>query len=262
MEQDFSERITMQKLLSFRTRMRNLNTPLSERSIDMMISIMGGALRYWNSRPENKIKVSDAISELRVYDRDHVTRKEKKKRNIKRERYLEKEELNLLKEYLINKHPDLILFVEISLSTGARLGAIMEIRKKDIHGNKIILLDEKKGDVRYTAYLNQETLAILLKKIETLKPNDYIFTLTKTSVQKRLQRILNKLFNQGLDTKDRANRTVVHTLRHTFASHLVMNGTPLAIVQKLLNHTQLETTARYAHLAPDAGQSAVLNLWE
>ena len=38
-------------------------------------------------------------------------------------------------------------------------------------------------------------------------------------------------------------------MRHTFASHAVMNGTPLAIVSKLLGHSKIGTTMRYAHLA-------------
>jgi len=262
MLQDFSIAITMNKLITFRKRLRKLKKPLSERSIDMMIAMMGSALRYWNSQPENNIKIHDAVSDLRVYDRDHVTKKEKRKRNIKRERYLETKEINILKEYLKDKHPDLILFLQISLSTGARLGSIMSIMKKDISDNKIVLLDEKDGNDRYSAYLNADTLKLIKKRLPTLKPNDKIFSLTKASVQKRLQRVLNRIFNDGLDTTDRANRAVVHTLRHTFASHLVMKGTPLVIVQKLLNHSELETTSRYAHLSPDAGQNAVLDLWD
>lgn len=261
MKQDFSKIVTMEKLIAFRKRLETRERPLSPRSIDMMIGMLGSATRYWNSRPNNHLKVYDAVMDLRAYDRDHITRREKKKRKVKRDRYLELDEIKKLKDALLYIHPEVTLFVHIALSTGARLGAIMNIQAKDISSNKVIMIDQKDGDERYTAYLDNTSLAFINLKLIGLKPNDNIFTLTKASLQKKLQRLLNKLFNNGLETTDRVNRTVIHTLRHTFASHLVMKGTPLIVVQKLLNHSDLETTSRYAHLSPDAGKDAVLDLW-
>jgi len=261
MQQDFQESISMEKLISFRKRLQEAEKPLSDRSIDMMIGMLGSAINYWNAKPQNIEKVHNCVADLRAYDRDHVTKKEKRKRKVQRDRYLTTDELQLLKDAVKDLHPDLQLFVSLSLSTGARLGAIMKIQVKDISDNQVIIVDEKDGDERYTAYINAETKALLDKKISSLNPNDNIFTLTKFQLQKRLQRLLNQLFNKGLESNDRVNRVVVHTLRHTFASHLVMKGTPLLVVQKLLNHKELETTARYAHLAPDAGETSVMELW-
>jgi len=48
-----------------------------------------------------------------------------------------------------------------------------------------------------------------------------------------------------------------HVLRHTFASQLAMNGTPLHIVQALLGHSSITTTMRYAHVAPSALRAAI-----
>ena len=52
----------------------------------------------------------------------------------------------------------------------------------------------------------------------------------------------------------------IHDLRHTFASWLVMNGTPLFEVSKLLRHASVQMTERYAYLAPDHLHNAVDNL--
>lgn len=48
-----------------------------------------------------------------------------------------------------------------------------------------------------------------------------------------------------------------HTLRHSFASHLVMKGTPLKVVQELLGHATIEMTMRYSHLSPEISENAV-----
>ncbi len=48
-----------------------------------------------------------------------------------------------------------------------------------------------------------------------------------------------------------------HTLRHTFASHLAMRGTPLHAVQALLGHSTISTTMRYAHVAPSTLRTAI-----
>jgi len=51
-----------------------------------------------------------------------------------------------------------------------------------------------------------------------------------------------------------------HDLRHTYGSHLAMRGVPLKVIQELMGHATLEMTLRYAHLAPEARESAVQQL--
>ncbi|MCG3674314.1 tyrosine-type recombinase/integrase [Aliarcobacter butzleri] len=59
---------------------------------------------------------------------------------------------------------------------------------------------------------------------------------------------------------NRKNKIVFHSLRHTFASHLAINGTPIFTIQKLMNHKDIRMTLRYAKLSPDSGREAVINL--
>jgi site-specific recombinase XerD len=63
------------------------------------------------------------------------------------------------------------------------------------------------------------------------------------------------LFNEGVD--DPRQRVVFHTLRHTFASWLVMEGVDLYRVKELLGHKDLTMTQRYSHLAPDSLRGAM-----
>ncbi|WP_390881077.1 tyrosine-type recombinase/integrase [Aliarcobacter cryaerophilus] len=82
----------------------------------------------------------------------------------------------------------------------------------------------------------------------------------KTTQELKARTILNDLFNIGIDLEDRKNKVVIHTLRHTFASHLAINGTPIFTIQKLMNHKDIKMTLRYAKLSPDSGREAILNL--
>lgn len=51
---------------------------------------------------------------------------------------------------------------------------------------------------------------------------------------------------------------LTHVLRHTFASHSMMNGGNILVLQRILGHTDIKVTMRYAHLAPDHLPEAIL----
>jgi integrase len=64
--------------------------------------------------------------------------------------------------------------------------------------------------------------------------------------------------NEGVT--DARQKVVFHTLRHTFASWLVMRGVPLYDVAKLMGHNTIVMTQRYAHLAPDRLRASAVGL--
>ncbi len=182
----------------------------------------------------------------------------------KRERYLETEEINELLEQAKNISFDIWLFIKLSLSTGARVGTVMNIKKKDIKLsiNKIVLKDFKNTST-YNGFISDDELLNALKtRIENLKANDLIIQKERYYIEETLRPILNDLFNYDLKKDDRKNRVVLHTLRHTFASHLAINGTPILTIKSLMNHSSIEMTMRYAHLAPDSGLNEVRKLYK
>jgi site-specific recombinase XerD len=62
-------------------------------------------------------------------------------------------------------------------------------------------------------------------------------------------RQLNRLFHQAADAAGIKKAVTLHALRHSFATHLLERGTDIRIIQALLGHDKLETTARYTRVA-------------
>lgn len=102
-----------------------------------------------------------------------------------------------------------------------------------------------------------KTMFSEMKKKRNPAPDDFVFHIRDRA------RSHNWLRTELIKTAHRAgitDLTRVHTLRHTFASHLVMNGVDLPTVAKLMGHSDIETTMIYAHLAPDHLVKAVSRL--
>jgi len=99
-----------------------------------------------------------------------------------------------------------------------------------------------------------EILSSLDKKRSKKSQDAYVFDVKQSShsrnwLRDQLIKIGKEAGIEGL--------TKLHTLRHTFASHLVMNGVDLPTVKKLMGHSDIQTTMIYAHLAPDHLEKAV-----
>lgn len=157
----------------------------------------------------------------------------------------------------------LTLFVKLSLNTGGRLETIYNIKKKDINlQDGTITLYDFKREKTYTSFLPDDLKEELEERLKSLTANSRIInTSSSRIIQRRLKKHLDTLFNVGLAIDDRKNRAVVHTLRHTFASHLAINGVPIFTIKELMNHANIEMTMRYAKLAPDNGRVAIQGLY-
>ena len=78
-------------------------------------------------------------------------------------------------------------------------------------------------------------------------------------VSNTFSRIVNRLgFNK--DITDRRQILTFHSLRHTFASWLALNGEDLKSIQELMRHKTISMTMKYAHLIPDKKRKAVRNI--
>ena len=219
------------------------NKPLASKTMNDILNILKAITKYGL---KNDLLKNDFTKYINLFDVDNT-----------RERFLTKEEIQVL--YHKTREDDTIyLFFKLALNTGARLATLQNICKKDIDlSNKLLTLKDFKNNTTYKTFLTDDLNNLLEIRIKHLELNDKIF---KTTQEVKARTILNDLFNIGIDLEDRKNKVVIHTLRHTFASHLAINGTPIFTIQKLMNHKDIKMTLRYAKLRPDSGREAILNL--
>jgi len=180
----------------------------------------------------------------------------------KREKYLTLDEIKKL--YKAIEHNEVLtLFVKLSLHTGGRLESIYNIKKKDINfEDGTITLYDFKREKTYTSFISDELKSSLEDYTKGMTANSRVInTSSSRIIQRDLKKSLDSLFNVGLAVDDRKNRAVLHTLRHTFASHLAINSIPIFTIKELMNHADIEMTMRYAKLSPNNGKVAIQGLY-
>ena len=201
-----------------------------------MISKMFNLAEMWGLRPDGS------------NPRKHI----KKYPEEKRERFLSPSELKRVGEVLREMEaegielPSSIAAARLLILTGCRLGEIMTLKWEyvDIAAKALRLPDSKTG--AKVVHLGQPAVDVL-EKIERIEGNPWV--ILGTLPGGRLSDL--QPFWQRVRARAGLKDVRIHDLRHTFASTAVASGQGLAMIGKLLGHTQVQTTARYAHLAAD-----------
>lgn len=133
-------------------------------------------------------------------------------------------------------------------SCGLRISELLNLTISDIHSDRHqVVIREGKGRKDRTTILSPTTLELLRKYYRAYRPQRYLFEgpgnarYSSRSVQSILRRALAKA---GIHKP-----ATPHTLRHSFATHLLENGTDLRYIQTLLGHSSPKTTEIYAHVS-------------
>jgi len=195
-------------------------------------------------------------------DRDSPTKQVKKpKYDNKRTTFFTHEQADILLEKLKEKSTQVYHISLLSLHTGMRASEIFKLKWVDLNLEEgIINIKDAKSGSR-PAFMTSEVKAMFEKiKSQNNFFNDLVFTSnagdTIRQISKTFERVIDELgFNEGIT--DRRQRFTFHNLRHTYASWLVQQGTPLYTVQQLMGHKSIALTERYSHLAPDSLKAAV-----
>src|SRR6202140_1907267 len=150
------------------------------------------------------------------------------------------------------------VLLSLGYGCGLRAGEVFRLKVKHIDSaQKIIRVEQSKGRKDRNVMLSPETLDLLRQwwkvrpsrhDAEAPPEERWLFPGTKRG-KTMSTRQLSRLFHEAADAAGIKKGVTLHALRHSFATHLLERGTDIRIIQSLLGHDKLDTTARYARVA-------------
>ena len=136
------------------------------------------------------------------------------------------------------KAAQILIACKICLATGARIGEALALKHSQISNCKLTFTDtkgKKNRSIPISKNLHREI-------IENAVSEHIVFNVRYYTAWECVKRALPKSIPSGQAT---------HILRHTFASHFMMNGGDILVLQRILGHQNIEQTMTYAHFAPE-----------
>ena len=164
-------------------------------------------------------------------------------------RILNEDELERLFKALPNlKHKAMLFTV---YSAGLRVSELANLKIRDIDSGRMqIFIEKAKGKKDRYVNLSPILLDILrsyLRKYKS-KPVEFLFESEQTS-RAYPRRTIQKIFEDAKDKAGISKKIGIHSLRHSFATHLLEKGTDIRYIKDILGHFDIRTTERYLHIS-------------
>lgn len=168
-------------------------------------------------------------------------------------KYLSSQEVKKLLEVVTNvKH---LCILQLLYGAGLRLNELLNLKVKDIDSDSMLIhVFNAKGNKDRVVMLSRILLSDLKKYYLKYRPSEYLFEGQKGGrySERSVQSIVrNAAIKAGIKKK-----VTPHILRHSFATHLLENGTDIRYIQQLLGHASLKTTEIYTHIS-DVSRSKI-----
>ena len=148
----------------------------------------------------------------------------------------------------IIKNPKYHCIVSLMYGCGLRVSEVVNIKMLGIDlDRKMLRIYRGKGDKDRYVMLPEKLLLVLKRQMELKKKDDYLFTNGQNG--KMTTRSIDKVVKSSVRLANINKNASCHTLRHSFATHLLESGVDIRYIQDLLGHARLETTQVYTHVA-------------
>jgi site-specific recombinase XerD len=135
-------------------------------------------------------------------------------------------------------------------AAGLRASEAARLKVSDIDSSRMMIqVEEGKGAKDRYAMLSPQLLTILRGYWRLVRPRRWLFPGRDDETRPIDPQALHAACRSACTASGLAKRVTVHTLRHSFATHLLEAGTDIRIIQVLLGHSNLSTTARYTRVA-------------
>jgi len=136
-------------------------------------------------------------------------------------------------------------------AAGLRVSEVVALTVRDIDSARMVIrIQQAKGRKDRYVMLSEQLLAILRTYWKRTRPPHWLFPGPDPS-RPVTTRWLQRTFRRAADAAGLEGTVTVHTLRHSFATHLLEQGVDIRVIQDLLGHRQITSTTRYARVALD-----------
>tara|TARA_R110002124_G_scaffold109723_4_gene263156 strand:- start:18751 stop:19587 length:837 start_codon:yes stop_codon:yes gene_type:complete len=140
-------------------------------------------------------------------------------------------------------------------SAGLRMSEVLNLKVNDIDSDRMtIKIRQSKGAKDRHVMLAEKLLILLRQYVREYDPQEYLFEGQKGGAYS--SRSVQQIMKKALQKAQIKKKATVHTLRHSFATHLLESGTDLRYIQEFLGHKSIQTTEIYTHVT-SVGKSNV-----
>jgi len=159
----------------------------------------------------------------------------------------------VLNSYRNKKHR---LIVALSYAAGLRVSEAVSLKVGDINlSEKTLFVRAGKGQKDRRTIISEKIINDIQQLSAGKADNDYLFDSQQGGAI--TTRTAQKIFQQGLEKANIRKKATFHSLRHSFATHLLENGVDIRYVQELLGHKNIRTTQRYTQLTNPAFKNII-----
>lgn len=212
-------------------------------TINRELTIVRSAVNFYNKHHDTQLK--NPLNGFKLFEQEFIPR------------YLSPQECSKLLSHAkgYNANDQLYHFINLLLNTGCRSGELLTLAWDNVHlDNQYLTVLNSLSKNRKTIHkpLNQSAVQSL-EYLKNDNPSPWVFYNANTGKRRATFQVG---FKKATD-RAKLGKLRIHDLRHTFASILVQNGTPLYHVMQLLGHSDIKTTQKYAHLSKNNLQHVV-----